>query len=157
MFFWRMDRNPLPNSHQKIWRTDGLRTGVVSDIDRVRTNPEDYGCQKWPPARHLSSSRLFFKFSDVSLGSDFVPFFKKVTCKTLAHKLKGFWKINKTLNLPKLVEWRLFLSASNTIIMTKSNNGRQEDRAWQRNKVRQYLHAQDNSKILPDNPIFLDK
>ena len=37
-------------------------------------------CQKWLLARHPSSSCLFFKFSDVSLGSDFVPFFKKVTC-----------------------------------------------------------------------------
>ena len=39
------------------------------------------GCQKWLPARHLSSSCLFFKLSDVSLGSNFVPFFKKVACK----------------------------------------------------------------------------
>ena len=45
-------------------RTDVL-LGVISNIHRV----------------HLSSSScLFFKFSDVSLGSDFVPFFKKVTC-----------------------------------------------------------------------------
>ena len=79
-----MNRNHSPNSHQKIWRTNGLRMGsllgVVFDIHRVCTSPEDYGCQKWLPTRHLSSSRLFFKFSDVSLGSDFVPFFKKVTC-----------------------------------------------------------------------------
>ena len=34
-------------------------------------------CQKWLPARHLSSCRLFFKFSDMTLGSDFVPFFKQ--------------------------------------------------------------------------------
>ena len=36
--------------------------------------------QKWPPARHQSSSHLFFKFSNARLGNDFVPFVKKVTC-----------------------------------------------------------------------------
>ena len=41
-----------------------------------------YGCQKWPPARHPSSSRLFFKFSDVNLVSDFDPFWVK-SCSTI--------------------------------------------------------------------------
>ena len=35
-FFWRMKRYHSPNSHQKIWRTDSLKThvllGVISDI-----------------------------------------------------------------------------------------------------------------------------
>ena len=43
--FWRMERNNSPNSHQKIWRTNSLRMRVllevISDIHRVRINPED--------------------------------------------------------------------------------------------------------------------
>ena len=43
--FWRMERNYTPNSHQKIWRTNCLRTGVllgvISNNHRVRINPED--------------------------------------------------------------------------------------------------------------------
>ena len=38
-FFWRMEWNCSPNSHQKIWRTNGLRTVVflmvINDIHEV--------------------------------------------------------------------------------------------------------------------------
>ena len=85
LVFWKMERNHSPNLHQKIWRINSLRTGallgVISDIHRVYTNPEDpMDVRNDPPARQLSSSLLVFKLSDVSLGSDFIPFFKKVTC-----------------------------------------------------------------------------
>ena len=43
--FLKRDQNHSPNSHQKIWRTNGLRTsallGFISDIHRVRNNPEN--------------------------------------------------------------------------------------------------------------------
>ena len=43
--FLKKDWNHSPNSNQKIWRTNGLRMGtllgVISDIHRVHTNPED--------------------------------------------------------------------------------------------------------------------
>ena len=43
--FWRMEGNHSPNSHQKIWRTNGLRTGVllgvISDMHMVHINLED--------------------------------------------------------------------------------------------------------------------
>ena len=43
--FWWMEHNHSPNSHQKIWRINGLRTGaflrVIFDIHKIHTNPED--------------------------------------------------------------------------------------------------------------------
>ena len=43
--FFKKDQNHSPNSYQKLWRTNSLKTGallgVISDIHRVRTNPED--------------------------------------------------------------------------------------------------------------------
>ena len=43
--FLKRDQNHSPNSHQKIWRTNGWRTGallgVISDIHRVGINPKN--------------------------------------------------------------------------------------------------------------------
>ena len=47
------------------------------------TSPDSrgpYGYKKLLPARYPSSSRLFFKFSDLNLGSDFDPFSENLTC-----------------------------------------------------------------------------
>ena len=103
--FLLKDWNHSPNSHQKIWRTNDLRTGallgVISDIHRVCTNPEDpmaYGCQKWSPLRHLSSSCMFFKFSDVNLGSDFDSFWENLTCTKTRENLLPC-KFNVSLNI----------------------------------------------------------
>ena len=41
---------------------------------------EPCGCQKWIPERYPPPSHLFFKFSNVNLGSDFDPFWENLTC-----------------------------------------------------------------------------
>ena len=44
------------------------------------------GCQKWTPVRHPLSSYLFFKFSDVTLGSDFDPFWENLICTDVSKR-----------------------------------------------------------------------
>ena len=50
-----------------LWRTYSLRTGALLG-------------KKWLPARNLSSSFMFFKFSGVNLGSDLEPFWGNLNC-----------------------------------------------------------------------------
>ena len=59
----------------------GALLGVIFDIHRVHTNPEDPMDVRNDLQQDMSSIHLLFKFLDVNLGSDFVPSFKKVTCK----------------------------------------------------------------------------
>jgi hypothetical protein len=60
----------------------GALLGVISGIHRVHTNPKNPMDVRNDTQQGIStySSRLFFKLSDENLGSDLVPFFKKVTC-----------------------------------------------------------------------------
>ena len=66
--------------------------GVISDIHMVYFNPEDPIDVRNDSYQgtYLSSSHLLFKFPDVNLGSDFVPFFKKVTCNIQFLSLSNF-------------------------------------------------------------------
>ena len=54
----------------------GALLGVISDNLRVRINPEDNLDIRNDPQQCTGTQgrRMFFKFSDVNLGSDFDPF-----------------------------------------------------------------------------------
>ena len=71
--FRKKDQNHSRNSYQKIWKTNGLRTGallaVISDIHRVCTNPEDPMDVRNNP-QYTFSIRILFKFSNVKIGFD---------------------------------------------------------------------------------------
>ena len=63
LLFWRREQNHFPNSHKKIWRTKGLRTGVllgvISDIHMLgphqpRNDPKKDTC----PQAVISSNFL---------------------------------------------------------------------------------------------------
>ena len=73
--YLRMERNHSPNSHQKIWRNNGLRTGVVlgviSDITQrillmdVRSDPQ----QDTHPQVIISSNFLMWIWGVISFYS----------------------------------------------------------------------------------------
>ena len=59
--------------------------GVISDIHRVRTNPEDPMDVRNYPQQGTHPQAMFFKFSDVNLGSDFDPFWENLASTYLQH------------------------------------------------------------------------
>ena len=74
--FLKKDPNHSPNSHQKIWRTYGLRTdallGVISDILWVSANPVDvknYLQQGNRPQAACSSNFLMWVWGMISFHS----------------------------------------------------------------------------------------
>ena len=73
--FWRIEQNHFPSSYQKIWRTNGLKMGalqgVISDIHRVCTNPEDPVDVRNDPSKAPILKPLVLKFFCVSLSSHF--------------------------------------------------------------------------------------
>ena len=50
---------------------------------------EEHMAGRW---RHSSSSHLFFKFSDMNLGTDFDPFWENLTCTNKFCSVTYFWK-----------------------------------------------------------------
>ena len=96
--FWGTEENHSPNSHQKIWRRNILKTGVllwvISDIHRVRTNQEEpTDVRNDPQIRQPSLSRMFFKFLDVNLGCHFYSFLRKCHLYVIQSFVTGnfFW------------------------------------------------------------------
>ena len=84
--FLKKDLNHSPNLYQKehtIWGQvpcwgSFLTSKGFSGLERTLL------MSKWLPARHPSSCHLFFKFSDLNLGSNFDPFWENLTCRVIA-------------------------------------------------------------------------